>query len=320
MLTQSLWFTVPTLTRYWGVGGDFDPLGNRHVSYAFFFVIFGHSIQYLWVTSYYARKSGQARQQSIYLLKCVLAGAALFAIPEFVLSPATFGSIPFDAGLSLLIAAAVNIHHFVLDGAIWKLRDSRVARVLIRTRSTPAEAAPVGPSGTSWIKPAVWAAGIAGVVVVIVATLEVEGYGRAKAYGDHPRMERAASRLGWVGRDNQRIHRELGQLALERGDLDTAERELIESAQLWPHPHTWVLLGRTYNRRRQPLRARQAFGEAYALDPYPTVVVALYAHSLLATGDPQTAGQVVRAGLVNHPEDENLRQLSNRIEARLSAE
>jgi hypothetical protein len=35
-------------------------------------------------------------------------------------------------GLGLLTASIVNLHHFVLDGAIWTLRDGRVARMLLR--------------------------------------------------------------------------------------------------------------------------------------------------------------------------------------------
>jgi tetratricopeptide (TPR) repeat protein len=41
--------------------------------------------------------------------------------------------------------ALVNIHHFLLDGAIWKLRDSRVASLLIN----PGEAAPSAQAKTS---------------------------------------------------------------------------------------------------------------------------------------------------------------------------
>jgi hypothetical protein len=49
----------------------------------------------------------------------------VLAFTNFGLSP-----VPFDTGLLLLVNAAVNLHHFVLDGAIWKLRDGTVARIL----------------------------------------------------------------------------------------------------------------------------------------------------------------------------------------------
>jgi tetratricopeptide (TPR) repeat protein len=40
----------------------------------------------------------------------------------------------------LVFTALVNIHHFILDGAVWKLRDSRVASLLIQTAKQPASA------------------------------------------------------------------------------------------------------------------------------------------------------------------------------------
>jgi hypothetical protein len=34
----------------------------------------------------------------------------------------------------LAFTALINIHHFLLDGAIWKLRDGRIAALLINTQ------------------------------------------------------------------------------------------------------------------------------------------------------------------------------------------
>ncbi len=319
VLTQSLWFVAPTLTRYWGVTGGVEALGWEYASYAFFWVIFGHSLQYLWVTSYYARRSGESPRQSLYLLKCALAGAALFAIPELLLSPQTLGSLPYHDGLALLIASSVNLHHFVLDGAVWKLRDTRVARVLIRAPETAAEPRSVAPAtGRSWLKPGVWVAGVAGVVIVIVGTLEIDSFHRALAYDDYPRIERAATRLRWIGRDNSEIHRELGRLALERKDLARAEHELGESLALRPHPQTQMLLGRAYGARGQHSRARDAFAAAYELDPYPTVVIQSYARALLGTGDAEHAREVLRAGLTRHPGDLALQELARKTDRRLA--
>jgi tetratricopeptide (TPR) repeat protein len=56
----------------------------------------------------------------------------------------------YDFAISFLIfTALVNIHHFMLDGAIWKLRDSRIASLLIdkRARSDSKTA----KARTSWI-------------------------------------------------------------------------------------------------------------------------------------------------------------------------
>jgi len=49
----------------------------------------------------------------------------------------------------------VNIHHFILDGALWKLRDSRVAALLLhggeRTREAQGGAQGVFESVTRWL-------------------------------------------------------------------------------------------------------------------------------------------------------------------------
>jgi tetratricopeptide (TPR) repeat protein len=41
----------------------------------------------------------------------------------------------------LIFTAIVNIHHFILDGAIWKLRDGRIAAFLLNTRERISESA-----------------------------------------------------------------------------------------------------------------------------------------------------------------------------------
>ena len=39
----------------------------------------------------------------------------------------------------LIFTALVNIHHFILDGAIWKLRDGRIATLLLNSRDRISE-------------------------------------------------------------------------------------------------------------------------------------------------------------------------------------
>ena len=66
--------------------------------------------------------------QAFWGTRVLLAGAAIWVLPALAFAPGALGRVPFEAGLGLLVAAAVNLHHFVLDGAIWKLRDPRVGR------------------------------------------------------------------------------------------------------------------------------------------------------------------------------------------------
>ena len=98
-----------------------------------------HSAQYLWITSYYARREATSESEKTqsnwrpfaYFAVLVAGGIALF-IPGPWLASRAFH---FDLTTSFLIfGALVNIHHFILDGAIWKLRDGRIASLLLNSK------------------------------------------------------------------------------------------------------------------------------------------------------------------------------------------
>ena len=102
-----------------------------------------HSAQYLWITSYYAKREAATTPNRpwrpfSYFAILVVGGIALF-IPGPWLSSLVFH---FDFTRSfLLFTALVNIHHFILDGAIWKLRDGRIAALLVNSRAQITEGA-----------------------------------------------------------------------------------------------------------------------------------------------------------------------------------
>ena len=125
-LTQVLWFSVPS---YWAMRGW--PLEGLAFTAAW--ASTAHSIQYLWVTSYYARESEGERHLLPYYAKALLAGCMIAVLPALVIAPFLIDNMSWTGGLAILTFAMINLHHFVLDGAIWKLRDGRVARVLLRS-------------------------------------------------------------------------------------------------------------------------------------------------------------------------------------------
>jgi tetratricopeptide (TPR) repeat protein len=102
-----------------------------------------HSAQYLWITSYYARReaAGQGSRPWrawAYFGVLIAGGIALF-VPGPWLASRVFHH---DFTTSFLIfTALVNIHHFLLDGAIWKLRDGRIAALLLNSRDRISDAA-----------------------------------------------------------------------------------------------------------------------------------------------------------------------------------
>jgi tetratricopeptide (TPR) repeat protein len=129
--TQCVWFFLPTVLSLWG---RFRVPQSR---YSTGVLAVMHSAQYLWVTSYYAKReasatSGRSWRPFAYFTILIAGGIALF-VPGPWLSSLVFH---FDLTRSFLIfTALVNIHHFVLDGAIWKLRDGRIATLLLKPRN-----------------------------------------------------------------------------------------------------------------------------------------------------------------------------------------
>jgi tetratricopeptide (TPR) repeat protein len=136
--SQVLWFLLPAALSL--IKGLAVPQ-NRYSSGVFAVM---HSAQYLWITSYYARreaageatngaaeKRGRNWRPLAYFGVLVVGGIALFVPGPWLASRA----FHHDFTTSFLIfTSLVNIHHFILDGAIWKLRDGRIASLLLDSR------------------------------------------------------------------------------------------------------------------------------------------------------------------------------------------
>ncbi len=126
-ITQFLWFVLPTLLE---LRSAYQVPQTRYSS-GILAVL--HATQYIWITSYYQRREARASGQSnwrmpVYFATLVAGGIALFIPGPWLVSYL----FHYDFTTSFLIfMAVVNIHHFILDGALWKLRDSRVASLLI---------------------------------------------------------------------------------------------------------------------------------------------------------------------------------------------
>ncbi|HEY4765307.1 MAG TPA: tetratricopeptide repeat protein [Candidatus Sulfotelmatobacter sp.] len=152
--SQFLWFLLPSLISL--IKGLEIPQ-NRYSSGVLAVM---HSAQYLWITSYYARReaAGEASGSAAlgaasrkprnwrpfaYFGVLVVGGIALFIPGPWVASRAFHQDF---AASFLIFTALINIHHFILDGAIWKLRDGRIASVLLNSRERVADVA-IGAGG-----------------------------------------------------------------------------------------------------------------------------------------------------------------------------
>jgi tetratricopeptide (TPR) repeat protein len=128
--SQFLWFLLPAAMSL------IKGIGIPQSRYSSGVLAVMHSAQYLWITSYYARReasegSGRSWRPLTYFGVLVAGGIALF-VPGPWLASRVFHH-DFSASF-LIFTALVNLHHFILDGAIWKLRDGRIASLLLSSR------------------------------------------------------------------------------------------------------------------------------------------------------------------------------------------
>jgi hypothetical protein len=188
MASQAIWFSIPSIALWWSGA----LLRAEYVLFYFVWVGIAHAVQYLWITTYYAAGGAQARGRLAYLAKALVAGGLVFMVPALVFAPGLLGRVPFEIGLWPLIIAAVNLQHFVLDGAIWKLRDGRVARILLNEPDPDRFGAEPLWSDRAWLRKLGWSFAGVCTVLAIGAALEYEvGWVDATARGDPGRANRA---------------------------------------------------------------------------------------------------------------------------------
>jgi tetratricopeptide (TPR) repeat protein len=301
VLTQALWFSVPLILRSYEIRTGIDPWESEYGTYYFLWIATGHAVQYVWITSWYARAGSHWRGAGRYLAKGMLAGAALWTLPALLFAPGALGGVGYDAGLGLLVAAAVNLHHFVLDGAIWKLRDGRVARVLLRSRDAPADTPE--PGGRPWLAPAVYALGAVSFAIMFGMKWEHEfGLRRAAERGDLQRARAALERLAWVGRDSAVLHHQLANALLLRGRDAEALAEYQRALALGPGAATWQAIGQLHARGRRWEEAASAFEQAASLGAEDDRVFYELGRARLRLGDPGRAALAFERAVALNPE------------------
>jgi hypothetical protein len=306
-LTQALWFSVPSIARHYGVLGDVKPFSIEHVAYFFAWVAFGHALQYLWVTTYYAQGRRPAGEQLRYYGMCLAAGTVLWGVPGLIfrgpLAPPTG-----EASVFVMVMAVANIHHFILDGAIWKLRDGRVARVLLRAtpRFDPVPEAP----RRSLFRPIVAVVG-GFLAASTLATLLIGEFWFRHALdaGNLSGAHSALRALSFIGRDDAAQHRRLAQAARGRGDLGLAVAEYQVSIARSPTVASWVGLGQTFEKANQWERAAEAYAEVAALDPKSTAARFSAGVAWRRAGQPAKAIPVLEQALALDPENKLIRSV-----------
>ncbi len=280
--TQFLWFLLPALIEL--ASGKEVP----QTRYSSGILAVLHSAQYLWITSYYQRKEARAAGNAAwsfarYLLVLVAGGIALFVPGPWIVSRVFHA----DFGASFLtFTALVNLHHFLLDGAIWKLRDSRIARFLLNTPEGGASLKSERPSGMargmSWIAgPSIAARALR--IGTVVLLLVWGGFDRLHFYYAHvaaslPALKRAVK---WTP-DDSTLQLRLARAEAASGDRDAALQALQHASEV----------------NLRDAAVQQAYAEALIQARQYEKAYALY-QKVLAIA-PKNADALVNYGLLAH--------------------
>jgi tetratricopeptide (TPR) repeat protein len=317
--TQALWFALPVAMRRFGFLSHLEPFAPQHAGWYFFFAALAHSVQYVWVTSYFAKNAPGFGGLPSYLGKALLAGTALWCVPALVFAPDVLGRVPYDAGLSALVAACVNLHHFVLDGAIWKLRDGRIARILLRTAE--AQGAPPAPvAGRSWIRWTAWAAGAISLGIFTVGFIETEvGLRNAARDLDTARMRAAMERLDWIGRESATNHLGFGRVLEGKGETAAALHQYERSVELHPTVEGWVAIASIHEGAQRVVPAQEAIEHAVALAPSDPALLYRSASLARRSGDHERALARLERAVELDPDRTLFRRALERERARAAA-
>jgi hypothetical protein len=333
MTTQALWFVLPVPIRHWQLAGEGSVFQSVYTAYGFLWIAGYHAVQYLWITTYYATASarptipspghersagesgessaarpGLARARLVFLGKAALAGYAVWTVPALVFAPGLLGQLPHESGLALMVAAMVNIHHFILDGVVWKLRDGRVARVLLRAPNGGADTS--GPTVNASPRGAPWgrriAQGVGGLCVlygVVMFWTDDLGFADAISRGDVRSARSAVTRLAWAGRDGPSRRTELGRTLVQFGDSGGARAQLVRSLELRPTARAYQSLGLVFENERRWQRAASAYDSALALEPDEVSLLFRAGRAWLEGGRPERAVPLLSRALELAPEE-----------------
>ena len=305
--TQAVWFALPAGALLLDTGFGFEAFDPRQRAHYVTWIALFHSAQYLWVTAYYARQSS-GHHAGLYAAKVLAAGTAIWTLPSLAFGPAGLGISSMDAGLALLIASAVNVHHFILDGAIWKLR-GRIADVLIR--SSAQHEAEERPSRA--LRPLVWATCAALLAVAGWLVVEEDATRRSLAAGDVAGAEASQARLAALGRDSGLARAALASAHLAARELAPARAQLERAIALAPTLEAQLLLAKLYAGERNFADAAAALEVAIEAAPDRVDLHTEAARAWLAAGrGPRALPHFARA-VALRPEDAELRAQRDRL-------
>ena len=194
--TQALWFVLPVAVNWMA------SIDTPQTRYSSGMLAVMHSAQYLWITRYFAKRDAEQAARAggwspwRYWATLLAGGAALFLPIPWL---ASYGwHVDFTASI-FIVAAIVNLHHFMIDGVVWKLRNPRVGRVLVHADGAAADGAPAATgAATADAAPGrrpvftwAWRAALVA-ALALLAAVDQWRYVLAIGHGERDRLAEAA--------------------------------------------------------------------------------------------------------------------------------
>ncbi len=282
-LTQGLWFVVPVALAWT------TDVATPQTRYSSGILAVMHSAQYLWITQYFARREqGPAWRTTAYWASVVIGGLALFLPVPWLAS--YVAHVDFTASV-LIVTAVVNLHHFMIDGVVWKLRDPRVSRALTAADSDASPAPSVTSSRPRWRLAAV---GVAAVLLVTLAAVDQWRYRLALREADPAALAAAAA----VNPYDSVVQGRLLRALVAGGDDDSVRAHLESTLARSPGDvDAQVNAGVLARRQSRGVDAERHWIAALALDPRLTLVQLYLAELLDEQGRAADAARHYRAYL-----------------------
>ena len=302
-VAQALWFTLPYTYSWW----TNTSISEQGAGWLFVWAILGHSAQYLWITTYYAigRKGG--RKRWTYLAATLGAGSAIWTVPALIFSPQLFGTHPYSMGLLLMIAAAVNLQHFILDGAIWKLRDTGVGSILLapaRPESSETAARPL----PGWLSPIGWSLAALLTVLSLYGAAEEQIWKGALQAGDYDAAEDSGKRLTRILRADPRMLIAEGDEAIQAGDREGGLEAYRRSIAFYPTSQAYLAAAITHIRGGEREIGLEALQASLEIDERNAIAHRVMGAQLLESGQLQPAVRHLEWAALLAPYDPHIRR------------
>jgi hypothetical protein len=305
--SQALWFAAPVIAAILVTPENLGPFSQNFAAFTFSWISVMHGVQYLWITNYFVKKERPGETSPRFLMKAMLMGSAIYGLPVLIFAPVLVGRTSF-VGFELMLAAALNVQHVVLDSAIWKLRNARIARILLRGRGEERSAST--RIGTPWVRGLLLASGAIGIAFTLWAPAEREfGIRRASERGDIERMQQSLKRFRWMGRADAALHTDIGYQLGRNGDEAAALRMFERSNEIRPSVVAWANIGAIREREGRIDSALSAYHEALALDPDDVSTLHYAGRALLKVGEPEKARALLERAVVLAPDRDDLRAM-----------